>query len=69
MAIFSLCQNTWGCLIIQLHKIGTVYEATKFSPSSTSDQQLAVKISDKNSKACIYEKCSNKICLNEDGIT
>jgi hypothetical protein len=50
-------------LIIQLHKIGTVYEATNFSPSSTSDQQLAVKISDKNSKACIYEKCSKQNML------
>ena len=47
-------------MTISLHKLGIVSEATKFTQGSTSDQKLAVKISDKNSKACIYEKCSKQ---------
>ena len=47
-------------MTISLHELGTVSEATKFVQGSTSDQQLAVKICDKNSKACIHEKCSKQ---------
>ena len=44
-----------------MHKLGTVSAATKFTQDSTSNQQLAVKILDKNSKACIHEKYSKQI--------
>ena len=48
-------------MTISLHKLGIVSEATKFTQGSTSDQKLAVKISDKNSKVYIHEKYSNQI--------
>ena len=53
-------------MTISIHKLGIVSVATKFIPGSTSNQQLAVKISDKNSKACIHENTQNKSCLNKD---
>jgi hypothetical protein len=38
-------------MTIPTHKLGTVSGSTKFIQGSTSYQQLAVKISAKNSKA------------------
>jgi len=40
--------------------LGTVSGSTKFIQGGTSNQQLAVKILDKNSKACIHKKYSKQ---------
>ena len=47
-------------MTISTHKLGTDSVATKFIQGSTSNQKLAVKILDKNSKASIHEKYSNQ---------
>ena len=45
-------------MTISIHKLGTDSAATKFIPRSKSNQKLAVKISDKNSKAWMHETYS-----------
>ena len=50
-------------MAISTHKLGIVSAATKFIQGSTSNHQLAVKISTKNSKAWIYEKFSKQNVL------
>ena len=52
-------------MTISIHKLGRVSAATTFIPGSTSNQQLAVKISGKNSKACKHGKCSKQNMLKQ----
>jgi len=51
VAVFISSHYTLSYLTNSLLKLETVSAATKFIPNRTSNQQLVVKISDKNSKA------------------
>ena len=63
VAVFIANLNTWSNLAISTHKLGVVSTDTKFIQGSTSNYKLAVKISAKNSKAWVYEKCSKQNVL------
>ena len=51
VAVFISSHYTLSYLTNSLLKLEIVSAATKFIPNRTSNQQLVVKISDKNSKA------------------
>jgi hypothetical protein len=51
VTVFISSHYTLSYLTNSLHKIERVSAATKFTPNRTPNQQLVVKISDKNSKA------------------